>query len=371
MVKKLIKKVLSAKEKLKNLNEQIDQIKKQVNKLNKKRKKVKIVFFELEGWEEEKIKEELKDYNVELIFNKEIAKPTDAEIISFFIYSKIDKEFIDKSPNLKLIVTRSAGVDHIDINYAKEKGIEVKNCPSYGPSSVAEFSFLLLLAVARKLRKVLEEEENFSIKDYDLRGIELRGKTIGIIGTGKIGSVAAKIALGFGMKVLAYDKFPKEELKKLGVEYKNFEEILKEADILSFYVPFINKPFPEGTYHMINKNNLNLLKDGVIIINVSRGPVLDLEAIEEGLKTGKISAIGLDVMEGEKTLRVCENKGISALKDADKEEILRALEILELMHKYKDRVLLTPHIAYNTWESINNIWETTFEHIKDYLKKNT
>ena len=333
-----------------------------------KQKKIKIAFFELEGWEEEMIKKELKDYNVELILSKDVAKPTDADIISVFIYSKIDKDFIDKSPNLKLIITRSAGVDHIDVNYAKEKGIEVKNCPSYGPSSVAEFSFLLLLSVIRKLRKILEEEESFNVKDVDLRGNELRGKTIGIIGTGKIGSVACEIALGFGMKVLAFDKFPKEELKKKGVVYKNFEDILKEADILAFYVPLINKPFPEGTYHMLNKNNLNLLKDGVIIINVSRGPVIELEAILEGLKSGKIRGVGLDVMEGEKSLRVCENKSALELKDKDKDELIKTLEIIELMHKYKDKVVITPHVAYNTWESINNIWKTTFEHIKNFLK---
>jgi len=334
-------------------------------------KKIKIDFYELEGWEEDIIKKELKDYNVELRLSKETARPTDADIVVIFIYSKIDKEFIDNSKNLKLIITRSAGTDHIDIEYAKKKGIEVKNCPSYGPSSVAEFSFMLLLAVIRKLRKIIEEEESFNVKDQDLRGFELRGKTIGIIGTGKIGSVACEIALGFGMRVLAYDKFPKEELKAKGVIYKNFEEVIRESDILAFYVPFINKPFPEGTYHMINKKNLKDLKDGVVIINVSRGPVIELEAILEGLKSGKIGGVGLDVMEGEKTLRICEEKGSLELinKKNNEKELIKVLEIIELMHKYKDKVVITPHVAYNTWESINNIWKTTFEHLKNFLKK--
>jgi D-lactate dehydrogenase len=334
-------------------------------------KKIKIDFYELEGWEIELIKKELKDFNVELRFSEETAKPTDADVIVTFIYSKIDKEFIDNSPNLKLIITRSAGTDHIDVDYAKKKGIEVKNCPSYGPSSVAEFSFLLLLSVVRKLRKILEEEENFKVNDYELRGYELKGKTIGIIGTGKIGSKACEIALGFGMKVLAYDKFPKEELIAKGVIYKDFHEILKEADILAFYVPFINKPFPEGTYHMINKKNLKDLKDGVIIINVSRGPVIELEAILEGLKSGKIKGVGLDVMEGEKTLRICEEKSsLELLKShKDEKELIKVLEILELLHKYKDKVIITPHVAYNTWESIHNIWKTTFEHLINFLKK--
>jgi len=334
-------------------------------------KKIKIDFYELEGWEEELIKKELKDFNVELRFSNEIAKPTDADIVVVFIYSKIDKEFIDNSPNLRLIISRSAGLDHIDVDYAKSKGIEIKNCPSYGPSSVAEFSFMLLLALVRKLKKIIEEEEKFDVKDYELRGMELRGKTIGIIGTGRIGSVACEIALGFGMRVLAYDKFPREELKLKGVIYKSFEEVIKESDILAFYVPFINKPFPEGTYHMINRRNLKDLKDGVIIINVSRGPVIELEAILEGLKSGKIKGVGLDVMEGEKSLRICEEKGtIELIKSANNEkELIKILEIIELMHKYKDKAIITPHIAYNTWESINNIWNTTFKHIKNFLKK--
>jgi D-lactate dehydrogenase len=343
----------------------LDKVVKKMKKSLNNKETIKIAFFELEGWEKEMIKKELSNLpNVKLYFSQDVAKPGDYDIISIFIYSKIDKEFIDKCPNLKLIVSRSAGLDHIDLEYAKKRGIKVKNCPSYGPHSVAEHSFLLLLAVIRNLRKTLEEEYNFSAKDVNLRGFELKGKTIGIIGTGKIGSVACEIALGFGMKVLAYDKFPKQELIEKGVIYKNFEDILKEADILSFYVPLL----PE-TKHMLNKDNIKLLKNGVVIVNVSRGPVIEMEALLEGLKSGKIKGVGLDVMEGEKTFKVCEMKGSEALELFSKEELIKFGEIMELMHKFKDKVLITPHIAYNTWESVNNIWKTSLDHIKDFLNK--
>ncbi len=344
------------------LNKVIEKVKETLDN----KKTVKIAFFELEGWEKEMIKKEFKDLpNVKLYFSQDVAKPGDYDIISIFIYSKIDKNFLDKCPNLKLIVTRSAGLDHIDLDYAKTKNIVVKNCPSYGPHSVAEHSFLLLLAVARNLRKTLEEEYDFSAKDVDLRGLELKGKTIGIIGTGKIGSVACEIALGFGMRVLAYDKYPKQDLIKKGVVYKDFEEILKEADIISFYLPLL----PE-TKHLLNKNNIKLLKEGVIIINVSRGPIIEMEALLEGLKTGKIKGVGLDVMEGEKTFKVCEMKGSQSLEIFSKEELIKFGEIMELMHKYKDKVIITPHIAYNTWESVNNIWKTSIKHIKNFLNEN-
>ncbi len=347
------------------VKEILDKVVKKMKGKTTNDKLIKIAFFELEGWEKDMIKKELSNYkNIRVYFSNDLAKPGDYDVISVFIYSKINKEFIDKCPNLKLIISRSAGLDHIDLEYAKKKNIEIKNCPSYGPNSVAEFSFLLLLAVIRKLRKTLEEEYGFNTKDVDLRGYELKGKTIGIIGTGKIGSAACEIALGFGMRVLAYDKFPKKELIERGVIYKKYEDILKEADIISFYVPLL----PE-TKHMLNKNNLKLLKDGVIIINVSRGPVIELEAILDGLRSGKIRGVGFDVIEGEKTFKICEMKGSKELNIFNKEELIKFGEIMELLHKYKDKVIITPHIAYNTWESINNIWKTSLEHVKHFIEE--
>ena len=329
-------------------------------------KEIKIAFFELEGWERNLIEKELNKYkNLKLLFTTELAKPGDYDIISVFVYSKIDRDFIDNSKNLKLIITRSAGIEHIEVDYAKQRGIEVKNCPSYGPHSVAEHSFLLLLAVIRELLKTINEKYTFNVKDVEVRGYELKGKKIGIIGTGKIGSIACEIALGFKMKVLAYDKYPKEELIKKGVEYKSFEEILKEADILSFYVPLL----PETKY-MLNTNNINKLKKGVIIINVSRGPVIETKALLKGLKNGIIQGVGLDVVEGERIFKICELKGSEFLEEATKEELIRFIEMIELFQRFKDRVIITPHIAYNTWESINNIWDTTLGYIKEYLKTN-
>ncbi len=313
---------------------------------------MKIAFYELEGWEKEMISKELEGND--LIFSSDIAKPTDAEIISIFINSRIDKDFIDHSKNLKMIITRSAGIDHIDVEYATQKGIIVKNCPNYSPNSVAEFSFLLLLALIRKLPIIFEQIQNFELNPILSRGITLHNKRIGIVGTGKIGSVACKIAKGFGMKVFAYDVKPKKELEQIGIKYVPLDEIWKQ-EIVSFYVPLTKE-----TYHLLNMENVKKLNNA-FIVNVSRGSVVDIDAIQYGLENNHIAGIAMDVIEGEKTLNIC------SLTELKPDDALNFAKIQKLLHKYRDRVILTPHYAYNTFESVNNIWSSTLKHIHDFI----
>ncbi len=324
---------------------------------------MKVYFFEVEDWErlylEKVIKE--KGFDVEVGFFKEpltqsvLDKIKDAYAISIFIYSKITREVIDKLPNLKMIVTRSAGYDHIDIEYANEKGIIVSNVPGYGDNTVAEYTFALILALARKIKPMIERTSKGIFSREGLTGIDLMGKTIGILGTGRIGSHVVKIASGFGMKILAYDRTRREELiQKYGVEYVGLEDLLMHSDIITIHLPY-NK----STHYLINKFNIKLTKLDAMLINTSRGSIVELEAIVEALKEGRLAGgVALDTVEFEEVIPEEEE-----LKRGD----ISALKIKKTIDKYfvlqSENVIISPHIAYNTKDALHRILDTTVENL--------
>jgi len=290
--------------------------------------------------------------------NLELAAKYD--IISPFIYSKIDKPVLERLPNLKMVATRSTGVDHIDAAECKKRGITVANVAEYGSSTVAEYAFALLLAATKKVVVAHQSVEEGEFSPEGLTGIDLKGKTMGVIGVGKIGQNVIRIAKGFGMKVLGVEKNADEGLaKKLGFKQVDLTTCLKESDVVSLHVPFV----PE-TFHLINKNNIKLMKPGSFLVNTSRGPVVEVEALVWALNHKILAGVGLDVTEEEGRVESVS----TVMTDKTTKDDLKELLSFHLLRD-RDDVVFTPHNAFNTKEAIEKIVKTTVENIRAFVKK--
>ena len=331
---------------------------------------VKAVFFDIKEIEEKFLLENKID-GIEYVFVKKPFQQmtdsdfeviTDAEILSVFTSSIVSSKNLKKFPNLKLIATRSTGYNNVDLEYCKMAGIAVVNVPRYGECTVAEFTFALLLNVIRKVSIAYDELKAGRINLQGSIGMDLQGKTIGIIGTGSIGCYTAKIAHGFGMKILSYDPFPREDIKeKFSVEYKELDELLRNSDIISVHAPSTKENF-----HMINDEAFGKMKNNVIFINTARGEIVDTGALYRALKSGKVLGAGLDVVECEEVL-VNEDLYLTKVDCVQKE----CLEKTLINHKLLDmpNVIITPHIAFDTIEAMQRILSTTIENINGYLNK--
>ena len=328
---------------------------------------MKVQFFSIKPWEKEYIEAKLKETGLSLeteYFDDHLDKDhlpanRDAEIVSVFIGSAVDKDVIDKFPNLKYITTRSTGYDHVDVNYAKTKNIPVSNVPSYGENTVAEFAFGLILNLARKIFQgcdQIKETGSFSVEG--LQGFDLKGKTLGVVGTGRIGKHVIRMAKGFEMKIVAYDPFPDQEFQKtMGFEYFPLEEVLKQSDIVTLHVPYMKE-----THHLINAQTIQLMKKGAYLINTARGPIVETEALVEALKSGRIGGAGLDVLEEEGVI----GEEIEFVLHGHPEE--HNLKTVLANHVLIDmpNVLVTPHNAFNTHEALERILDTTIESIQSF-----
>ncbi len=286
-----------------------------------------------------------------------LAQYPDTEVLSLFVSSSLPKERIEALPNLKLIAARSTGTDHIDVAYAKEKGIVVSNVPKYGAHTVAEFVFALLLSLSRRIHdaaRQVRDEGNFDT--HALEGFELYGKTIGVVGTGAIGRNVVAIAQGFGMHVLMYDKTPDASLESGGARYCTLPELLLGSDIVSLHVPAM----AENT-HLIGREAFAHMKSGAYLINTARGELVDTEALLEALRSGRIAGAGLDVLEEERILK-------------DEMELVKGVESIHTLktlirdHALIDmpQVLITPHIAFFSREAYQEILATTVENMLAY-----
>ncbi|GBD38801.1 D-lactate dehydrogenase [bacterium HR37] len=325
----------------------------------------KITFFEIQGWEKRYLKNRLKscvlEFSGERLSLENVKEAKDSDIISVFIYSKIDREVIKRLPKLKLIVTRSTGFDHIDIRECKRRGITVCNVPSYGENTVAEHTFALILALSRNVHKSYVRSLRKDFSTEGLRGFDLKGKTIGVIGAGHIGLHVIRIAKGFGMDVLVYDIKQNPFLAEvLGFKYVSFEKLLRSSDIITLHVPY-----NRHTHHMINRDNIGIMKKGAILINTSRGGVVSTEALIEGLDKGILSGVGLDVIEGEELIKeekqlLYDQKNIRILANLVRDHILLS----------RDNVVFTPHIAFYSKEALERILEITVENILAFLLDN-
>ncbi len=325
---------------------------------------MKVVFFEVHDWEKEYLEKELGSEH-ELQFYLANLQDTnsdewrDAEVLCVFINSTVPAELIKSMPNLKCIVTRSTGYNHVDLAAANEKGITVLNIPTYGENTVAEHTFALILNLSRNVHKSYLRTLQGDFRIEDLRGFDLQGKTLGVIGGGHIGMHVVKIAKGFGMHVLVSTRHPDNFLGGvLHFNHVDMDTLFKKSDIISLHLPLT-----ERTKHLINSDAIKKMKDGVILINTSRGEIIDTDALFKGLQSGKVGGAGLDVIEGEQL--VIEEAQLH--KDADHKEHWNLL--------YKDKqilrmpnVVFTPHNAFNSNEALKRILDTSIENIKAVFK---
>ncbi|OHA94733.1 MAG: hypothetical protein A3D37_00485 [Candidatus Zambryskibacteria bacterium RIFCSPHIGHO2_02_FULL_38_22] len=322
-----------------------------------------ILYLYKEEWEKKYVGNRLTGHNIsfaEFLENVTADILSSAEVISVFVNHSIQKEDMDKMPNLKLITTRSTGFDHIDIVAAREKNIEVVYVPSYGENTVAEFAFALLLALSRKIPEAHEQvTKTGSFNQSNLRGFDLKGKTIGVIGTGRIGVRVIKMAKGFDMNVLAYDPFPKKGSdSELGFEYVGFEELLNKSDIIS-----IHSSLSDSTRHMINEKSIKHTKKGAVLINTARGGLIETSALVNALKEEIISAAGIDVLEEEGDM--IDEEKLLINPHPNMEELKNVLANHYLIDH--PRVIITPHIAFNTDEAVKRILDTTIENISSFV----
>jgi D-lactate dehydrogenase len=322
---------------------------------------LRIAFFEVNDWEEKYLKNKLKGYF--LRFSKEALNPENAQqikdfdAVSVFIYSKVDEQTIQEIPGLKLIATRSTGFDHINIEECKKRGVTVCNVPSYGENTVAEHTFALILALSRNICKACIRRFEHDPSIEGLEGFDLKGKTIGVVGTGKIGLHVIRIAKGFDMNVVAYDVSQNTLLSEvLGFEYVSLENLLARSDIITLHVPYL-----KATHHLMNRDTFKLVKKGAILINTARGSIVDTEALIDALDKKILAGAGLDVLEGEELIK--EEKQL--LHEPKNLEVLTSFVSNHVLLD-SDKVVFTPHIAFYSREALERILETTVQNISAF-----
>lgn len=281
------------------------------------------------------------------------------EILGLFTDSKVTKEVFKHLPNLKAIITFSTGFDHIDFTEVKKRGIVVCNVPSYGDYTVAQHTLTLILALSKKLFESVKRVKEGVYDYHGMRGFDLRGKTIGIIGTGKIGKATIKMLSGFEMNILAYDPYPDKEFAKANdCKYVPLNTLLKNSDIVSLHVPLL-----KNTKHLLNKNNLKLIKPGAYVINTSRGGLVDGEALYNALQSGRVAGAGLDVLEDEEIMR----DPVLLFSGKCQDCTIRTSLINNLLIDHPNTIV-TPHNAFNTTEAIMRIINTSLDNLKAFIE---
>ena len=321
--------------------------------------KTRIIFFDIKDYDREFFEKYGKNYNYEMSFfksrlsleNVHLTKGYD--VVCAFTNDDIGKETIDAMAEngVRLLAMRCAGFNNVSLKDIHNR-FKVVRVPAYSPHAIAEYTVGLILAVNRKINKayVRTREGNFSING--LMGVDLYGKTAGIIVTGKIGQILIKILKGFDMKVIAYDLFPNQKVaEELGFEYVSLDELYANSDIIS-----LNCPLTKDTQYMINRRSMLKMKDGVILVNTGRGQLIDSADLVEALKDKKVGAVALDVYEEEEDY-FFEDKSTQVIED----------DILGRLLSFYN-VLITSHQAYFTKEAVEAITVTTLNNIKDFIE---
>ncbi len=316
---------------------------------------MKIAFYDTKPYDKTWFKPLAKEHNFDItFFETKLSKDTAIlatgnDAVCIFVNDEADKETLDilEEAGVKTILLRCAGYDNVDLK-AAEGRFDVMRVPSYSPAAVAEFALTLLLAVNRNVHRAYQRTRDFNFSINGLMGMTLKGKTIGIVGTGKIGQAMIDVMQGFGMKILAYDPYPVEGLK---AEYVSEEEIFKRSDVISFHCPLTDE-----TRHMVNAKTIGLMKQGSIIVNTSRGAIVDTTALVEALKAGKFAGVALDVYEEEDDY-FFEDRSNEIISD---DELSRLLTF--------PNVLITSHQAFFTTEAMKAIAETTLNNFEACLK---
>ena len=322
---------------------------------------MRITFFAAKQYDKEafdKIKGQYPELELEYweteLSPKTASYVTDSEAVCAFVSSDVGKETLKvlSERGVKLILMRCAGFNNVDLEEATKYGIKVMRVPGYSPEAVAEHAMALAMAVNRRLHKayIRVRENNFSL--HGLTGVNFYGKTAGIIGTGKIGAAMARICHGFGMKVIAYDMYKNPGLDF--VEYVELDELLGASDLISLHCPLM-----DSTYHLINLETINKMKDGVILVNTSRGGLVKTDDLIAGIRERKFFGVGLDVYE-EETKNVFENREDDILMHSTTARLLSF-----------PNVIVTSHQGFLTAEALEAISATTLNNAIAYLKGET
>lgn len=271
-------------------------------------------------------------------------------VVCVFVNDDVNREVIDKlqAMGVKLIALRCAGYNNVDIEYAYGK-IHVVRVPAYSPYAVAEHAMALLLTSIRRIHKAYIRTKDFNFSLNGLTGFDLHGKTVGVVGTGKIGRIFIDICRGFGMYIIAYDKFPAADS---GIEYVSLDELFEKSDIISLHCPLTDE-----NRHMINADTMEKMKKGVVIINTSRGALIDSEALVEGIKARKIGAACLDVYEEESNVFFHDYSNHIVNDDV----LARLISM--------PNVIVTSHQAFLTNEALANIADTTLNNVREFFEK--
>ncbi len=323
---------------------------------------MKIAFFVAKQYDEDFFNEANKNFKFTVKYFSErlsidtVIMASGFDAVCAFVNDDINKEVILKleEQNIGLIAMRCSGYNNIDMKAALNK-IRITRVPAYSPYAVAEHALALIMSLNRKTHKAYNRtrESNFSIKG--LLGFDLNGKKAGVIGTGKIGRIFIRIVKGLGMDVVAYDPYPnKSYADGLGFTYVELDELYKSSDIISLHCPLTN-----DTFHLIDKDAVSLMKKNVMLINTSRGGLIDTKALVDSLKEGKVGYVGLDVYEEEENF-FFEDHSDSIVTD----DILARLQTF-------NNVLITSHQAFFTKEALGNISFTTLSNIKEYQAGST
>ena len=318
---------------------------------------MKVIFFDSKTYDKESFTKELVNYpDVEVKFLRTELTVNTAELahgydaVCAFVSADICGETIDilHECGVKFILLRCAGFNNVDMDTAKKYGIKIYRVPGYSPEAVAEHAMALALAVNRHLHKayVKVRENDFSLNG--LMGMNFHGKTAGIIGTGKIGAAMARICHGFGMKIIAYDVFENPAIKEF-TTYVTLDELLAQSDLISLHCPLM-----DSTYHMINRESIKKMKDGVILVNTSRGGLVKTDDLIEGIRARKFFGVGLDVYE-EETPNVFEDRSDEILEHSTTARLLSF-----------PNVMITSHQGFFTEEALRAIAETTLQNALDF-----
>lgn len=320
---------------------------------------IKIAFFDTKDYDKNLFEEYNQKYGYEITYfesklNEETAPLAKGyDVVCIFVNDVVNSKVIEilKENNIKLIALRCAGFNNVDIK-SSNNNLTVVRVPEYSPYAVAEHTTALLLSIDRKIYKAYQRTRKYNFTLNGLLGFDIHGKTVGVIGAGKIGKAFINIMNGFGAKVIAYDKFQDETIaKEMNFEYVDLDTLYKESDIISLHCPLT-----ENNHNMINKDALNKMKPGVILLNTSRGKLIDTKALIEKLEEGKLGGLGLDVYEEEEEFFLNDLSN-SYIRDEE-------LSVLLTM----PNVVVTSHQGFFTKEALDKIALVTLENIKEFFE---
>jgi D-lactate dehydrogenase len=318
----------------------------------------KVAWFDTEPWEKQYLKEREHDLKIE--FFEESLKPETAEkvderfdAVSVFVSSKVNKEVLEEI-DVEVVACRSTGYDHVDVEKAEIEDIKVCNVPKYGATTVAEHTFGLILTISRRINEAISKVQEGNFNHSGLKGFDLEGKTLGVIGTGSIGQEVIRVADGFNMNIVASDPYPDKEMEsEMPFMYVSQDDLLEIADIVTLHCPYTGE-----NKHMISDAEFQRM-DETVLINTARGELVDTEALLKALENKSISRAGLDVLEEECIIEE-DIEMLGELEEkCDPKKILEDHILME-----RDDVIVTPHNAFNSQEALERIEKTTIQNLE-------